>query len=388
MTSVTMKSATIRSVDIASVGAGPVGLALAGMLLARGVQAERIAIIDGKTAAAASQDPRSIALSWGSHELLKQIHAWPAMATAITQIHVSRRGNFGRTLIDCAEHQVPALGYVCRYGDVVSALSAALDTAGVFQHRPARVITAEENDTQIILTLSDDQQIHAGLLVQAEGGVFGTQTDKEIHRDYRQMAIVASVNSDGMLAGRAFERFTEEGPLALLPDRDAYSLVWCVRPENCEALLALPDTDFLQALQQAFGSRVGRFTQISPRHSYPLGLNAQPSNSPRSVAIGNAAQTLHPVAGQGLNLGLRDAAVLAKALANNPTMAGLRQFEQERRGDRGLTLKLTDLMARVFASSSDQSISQSLLGLSLGMIDLMPPARRALSKQMMFGWRG
>jgi 2-octaprenyl-6-methoxyphenol hydroxylase len=383
-----MKSATPTSVDIAIVGAGPVGLALASMLLARGVQAERMAIIDGKTAEEASLDPRSIALSWGSHELLKQIHAWPATATAITQIHVSRRGSFGRTLIDSTEHQVPALGYVCRYGDVVSTLSDALNNAGVFQHRPARVIHAEENDNQVILSLSDDQQISAGLLVQAEGGVFGTQTNKEIHRDYRQMAIVASVNSDGMLAGRAFERFTEEGPLALLPDRDAYSLVWCVRPERCEALLALPDMDFLQALQQAFGHRVGRFTQISPRHSYPLGLNAQPSNSPRSVAIGNAAQTLHPVAGQGLNLGLRDAAVLAKALAHNPSIAGLRQFEQERRNDRGLTLRLTDLMARIFASGADQSLSQSLLGLSLGMIDLMPPARRALSEQMMFGWRG
>ncbi len=377
----------MNSVDITIAGAGPVGLALAAMLVARGVSAERIAIIDGKTAEAASQDPRSIALSWGSHELLKQIHAWPSTATAITQIHVSRRGSFGRTFIDCAEHQVPALGYVCRYGDVVSTLSAALDLAGVFQHRPARVIDVKENDSQVILSLSDDQQISTALLVQAEGGVFGTQTHKEIHRDYQQMAIVANVNSDGKIVGRAFERFTEEGPLALLPDRDAYSLVWCVRPEHGETLLTLPDADFLQALQQAFGNRVGRFTQISPRHSYPLGLNAQPAHSPRSVAIGNAAQTLHPVAGQGLNLGLRDAAVLAKVLAHNPTIAGLRQFEQERRGDRRVTLRLTDLMARIFASGADQSLSQSLLGMSLGMIDLMPPARRALSEQMMFGWR-
>ena len=382
-----MTPAAMKSVDIAIVGAGPVGLALAGMLLARGVQAERMALIDGKTAAQASQDPRSIALSWGSHTLLKQIQGWPATATAITQIHVSRRGSFGRTLIDCAEYQLPALGYVCRYGDVVRALCTALDLAGVFQHRPARVVAVEETDTQAILTLSDDQQLSAGVLVQAEGGVFGTQTNKEIQRDYKQMAIVASVNSDAMIAGRAFERFTEQGPLALLPDRDTYSLVWCVRPERCDALLALSDTDFLQALQQAFGNRVGRFTQISPRYSYPLGLNAQPSNSPRSVAIGNAAQTLHPVAGQGLNLGLRDAAVLSKALAHNPATAGLRQFEQDRRSDRGLTLRMTDLMARIFASGTDQSLSQSLLGLSLGMIDLMPPARRALSEQMMFGWR-
>ena len=382
-----MTPAAMKSVDIAIVGAGPVGLALAGMLLARGVQAERMALIDGKTAAQASQDPRSIALSWGSHTLLKQIHGWPATATPITQIHVSRRGSFGRTLIDCAEYQLPALGYVCRYGDVVRALCTALDSAGVFQHRPARVVAVEETDTQAILTLSDDQQLSAGVLVQAEGGVFGTQTSKEIYRDYKQMAIVASVTSDAMMAGRAFERFTEQGPLALLPDRDTYSMVWCVRPERCDALLALSDTDFLQALQQAFGNRVGRFTQISPRHSYPLGLNAQPATSPRSVAIGNAAQTLHPVAGQGLNLGLRDAAVLAKALAHNPAIAGLRQFEQDRRSDRGLTLRLTDLMARIFASGADQSLSQSLLGLSLGMIDLMPPARRALSEQMMFGWR-
>jgi 2-octaprenyl-6-methoxyphenol hydroxylase len=126
---------------------------------------------------------------------------------------------------------------------------------------------------------------------------------------------------------------------------------------------------------------------MSQRHSYPLGLNAQQTNSPRMVAIGNAAQTLHPVAGQGLNLGLRDAAVLANVLAQSPTPEGIHQFTEQRRGDRGLTVKLTDLMARVFASSEDQSLSQSLLGLSLGIIDVLPPARRALSEQMMFGWR-
>ena len=151
--------------------------------------------------------------------------------------------------------------------------------------------------------------------------------------------------------------------------------------------LAMSERDFLQALQQAFGNRVDTFSQVSQRHSYPLGLNAQQTNSPRMVAIGNAAQTLHPVAGQGLNLGLRDAAVLANVLSQSPTPEGIHQFMQQRRNDRGLTVRLTDLMARVFASSEDQSLSQILLGLSLGMIDLMPPARRALSEQMMFGWR-
>jgi len=377
----------MKSVDIAIAGGGPVGLALACMLVRRGVAADRIALIDGKTTAAASQDPRSVALSWGSHELLKQIHAWPVNATAITQIHVSRRSRFGRTLIDCSEHQLPALGYVCHYGDLVQALAAELDATGVTQYRPLLVTHGEESDTRVSITLSDNRQIRAGLLVQAEGGVFGTQVSKELHRDYQQVAIVASVHSDSVIPGRAFERFTEEGPLALLPDRDAYSLVWCVRPEHGEALLAMSETEFLQALQRAFGNRVGTFTHISQRHSYPLGLNAQQTNSPRMVAIGNAAQTLHPVAGQGLNLGLRDAAVLANVLAQSPTPEGIHQFVQQRRGDRGLTVRLTDLMARVFASGEDQSLSQSLLGLSLGMVDLLPPARRALSEQMMFGWR-
>jgi 2-octaprenyl-6-methoxyphenol hydroxylase len=382
-----MKSVDTSSVDIAIAGGGPVGIALACMLVKRGVAADRIALIDGKTTAAASQDPRSVALSWGSHELLNQIHAWPVNATAITQIHVSRRSRFGRTLIDCTEHQLPALGYVSRYGDLVRSLSAELSATGVSQYRPLLVTHAEESNTHINITLSDQQQIRADLLVQAEGGVFGTQVSKELHRDYQQVAIVASVHSDSVIPGRAFERFTEEGPLALLPDRDAYSLVWCVRPEHGEALLAMSETEFLQALQRAFGNRVGTFTHISQRHSYPLGLNAQQTNSPRMVAIGNAAQTLHPVAGQGLNLGLRDAAVLANVLAQSTTPEGIYQFMQQRRGDRGLTVRLTDLMARVFASSEDQSLSQSLLGLSLGMVDLLPTARRALSEQMMFGWR-
>lgn len=382
-----IKPVDIKSVDIAIAGGGPVGLALACMLVKRGVAADRIALIDGKTPAAASQDPRSVALSWGSHQLLKQIHAWPASATAITQIHVSRRSRLGRTLIDCTEYQLPALGYVSRYGDVAQALAAELSATGVIPYRPALVTHAAESDTQVSLTLSDHQQLNAALLVQAEGGVFGTQTSKAIHRDYQQMAIVTNVRSDGMVPGRAYERFTQEGPLALLPDHDGYSLVWCVRPAHGEALLAMPETDFLLSLQGAFGHRVGTFTQLGQRHSYPLGLNAQQTNSPRMVAIGNAAQTLHPVAGQGLNLGLRDAVVLAAILAQSPTPEGLHHFTQERRGDRGLTVRLTDLMARVFTSSEDQSFSQSLLGLSLGMIDLLPPARRALSEQMMYGWR-
>ena len=372
--------------DIAIVGGGPVGLALASMLVSRGVDAHKIAVLDAKPVDVAMRDPRSLALSFGSRQLLSQIHSWPAAATAITQIHVSRRGSFGRTLIDGDEYGLPALGYVCRYGDVVKALDASLPT-GLCVMRPAAVTEKRELDDCVELRLSDGSCVTASLLVQAEGGVFGEQAARKIQRDYEQVAIIATVQADAMPPGRAFERFTDEGPLALLPQDDAYAMVWCARPATTERLLALDDDAFLTELQRAFGRRVGKFMNVSPRHGYALGLNAQAAAGARTIAIGNAAQTLHPVAGQGLNLGLRDASVLAAMLARGVSPATLANFEQRRRHDRGTTVRLTDLMARVFASAPDRTASQQLLGLSLGALDLLPPAKQRLAEQMMFGSR-
>ncbi len=380
-------------VDIAIVGGGPVGLALAAMLVMRGVRGEAIAVIDAKTIEQAAADPRSVALSWGSRQLLSQVHAWSSRATPITQIHVSRRGSFGRTLIDAAEHNLPALGYVARYGDVCQALAIALAQTGVRQLRPLQVTASDESGDEIRLSLSNGQYVSAQLMVQAEGGVFGEQAARTTQRDYEQTAIVATVHADARMAGRAFERFTDQGPLALLPQEDGYALVWCLRPENAGAMLSLDDSAFLAALQQAFGQRVGRFIRTGQRHAYPLGLHAEPTATSRSVAIGNAAQTLHPVAGQGLNLGLRDAAVLAQCIARGLASSSghaseaLAQFMQQRRADRGMTVRLTDLMARVFASSADGTLTQDLLGASLGIIDIFAPAKRALAEQMMFGTR-
>jgi 2-octaprenyl-6-methoxyphenol hydroxylase len=210
------------------------------------------------------------------------------------------------------------------------------------------------------------------------------------------------------LPQRAFERFTDEGPLALLPQTGPaaqitssatagttvptthYALVWCMRPENAQRLMAIDDAAFLAALQTAFGDRVGRFQHIAARNAYPLGLNADPAATARTVAIGNAAQTLHPVAGQGLNLGLRDASVLARLLANEQSPATLQAFLRERRIDRGATIRLTDTMARVFAGATAGMtgvLTQSLMGVSLGAIDAIAPARRVLAEQMMYGRR-
>lgn len=379
---------TAATLDVAICGAGPVGMALAALLVRRGMDGARIGLIDAKALGTAITDPRSIALSYGSRMLLEEIGAWPVPATAINQIHISRRGHFGRSMIDRTEHDVPALGYVTRYGELVTALSAACERAGVDIIRPARVTGHLEHSAGVELKLDDARQLDAAVVVQAEGGVFGEQDSKAVTRDYQQTAVIARVSASAPIAHRAYERFTGEGPLALLPqdgaDGHQYALVWCVRPDTADALLALDDAAFLARLSDAFGTRLGRFTGASERAAYKLGLNADARATARTVAIGNAAQTLHPVAGQGLNLGLRDAAVLARLLAQGATPGKLAEFGAARQIDRRLTVGLTDTMARAF---TNEGPGQALLGLSLGLIDTVGPARTLLADLMMFGRR-
>jgi 2-octaprenyl-6-methoxyphenol hydroxylase len=390
MTDQAMTEETLRA-DVAICGAGPVGMALAALLARRGVAGSRIVLIDGKSLGQAISDPRSIALSWGSRLLLEDLGAWAAIggsSTPIHQIHVSRRGHLGRSLMDRTEHDVDALGYVARYGDVVDALARACERAGVQVLRPLRVSGIDEASDGVRLQLDDGRTLHATVAVQAEGGVFGEQPDKAQTRDYGQTAVIARVSSSAPLPHRAFERFTDEGPLALLPqdgaDGHQYALVWCVQPERAQHLLDLGEDDFLCALGEAFGERLGGFTRTSKRVAFPLGLNTDPRATARTVAIGNAAQTLHPVAGQGLNLGLRDAAVLARLLARDMSPQAIDRFAAEREGDRSMVIRATDTMARVFA---DKGPLQPLFGLALGVLDTVKPARTLLAELMMFGRR-
>ncbi|MFL6718691.1 MAG: UbiH/UbiF/VisC/COQ6 family ubiquinone biosynthesis hydroxylase [Burkholderiaceae bacterium] len=376
-----------RSYDIAIGGAGPVGMALAAMLVRHGAAPQRIALIDARPLEQAVRDPRSLALSWGSRQLLEEIRAWPAAVTAIREIHVSRRGHFGRTLIAADEFGLPELGYVSRYGALVQTLSSAVAQAGVTVLRPMQIASRTEQADGTTLLLADGGTLEAQVVVQAEGGLFADQPGKPLNRDYDQTAVISHVTADRPLAARAFERFTGEGPLALLPQDEGYALVWCLRPARASHVAALPDAAFLEQLQQAFGQRLGRFLTASARVSYPLGLNAGAAHSARMVAIGNAAQTLHPVAGQGLNLGLRDAAVLARMLAMDATPLTLQNYAMQRRSDRDLTIRVTDTMARIFASAPDGAYTQGLLGLSLGLIDTVRPLKRLLADQMMFGRR-
>lgn len=374
-------------VHIAICGAGPVGQALALMLLARGVAAQDIVLLDAKTSAEAERDARSIALSYGSTQMLQAIHVWPFKATPICQIHVSRRGHFGRSLLAAADYGLPALGYVARYGDIIHALQNQLAKNQIEIRRPLQVNALEEQADQVTLRLADGGSITADLVIQAEGGLFGQQAPTCLHHDYQQTAVIAHITASKPIAGRAFERFTTQGPLALLPQENGYALVWCTHPATAASLLALDDEAFLQALQQAFGERLGQLRTTTKRHAYPLGLNAQAQATARTVKIGNAAQTLHPVAGQGLNLGLRDARVLAQCLTSHPLASALASFDQQRQSDRQATIKITDSLARIFASAPDGACSQSLLGLSLGLLDILTPAKKLLAEQMMFGWR-
>ena len=408
--------------DIAICGAGPVGAALALFLRERGVAASRIVSIDARTREAAAADDRMIAISQGSATLLRRLGAWHdgavRHATAIDTIHVSHRGHFGQTVIDRRDYRTPALGYVIRHGELTDALDAALRRQGVEARRPERVIdvAVEGAGLRLAMTSPDSTagtdattSLLARDVVHAEGGLFDGQARREIHRDYGQVAVTTFVTTatqpSPSLARTAFERFTEDGPIALLPaaepvagggSRDGWSLVWCGRPDDAAARLALDDDAFLVALHEAFGDRLGRFASVGRRRSYPLGLNAVSvtararSATAAEFAIGNAAQTLHPVAGQGLNLGFRDAhdlaAVLASATrADADATTAVARYVASRRADRAATVDLTDLMPRVFASRiAPVAIAR---GLTLALLDVVPPLRGLFARQMMNGRR-
>lgn len=403
--------------DIVICGAGPVGAACALFLRERGIAADRIALIDARTREAAAQDDRMIAISHGSATLLARIGAWRGgvepKATPITHIHISHRGRFGRTVIDRDDHGVPALGYVVRHGHLTAALDAALTRRDVDVMRPMRATGIERDraDGRLQVALCGDHAsrqgdvVSAHHVIHAEGGLFDTQQRRAIHRDYQQTAVTAFVTTvrgrSAAPGGTAFERFTEAGPIALLPACAAevagYALVWCGRPDESEIRLAMGDDEFLAALHAAFGDRVGRFASVGPRRAFPLGLNAvgrtarAHSSASAEFAIGNAAQALHPVAGQGLNLGLRDAYVLARLLADadgdpTPDAAELvARFTASRRIDRAAIVDLTDLMPRVFANPLAPVAWGR--GLALALLDVAPPLRGIFARQMMNGRR-
>ena len=382
------------SSDILIHGGGPVALACAAWCLQKFPEA-KITLLDRNPvddADLAAADSRGIALSHGSKILLDTIHAWPTECANIHRVHVSQAGRFGRALMTREELHQDALGHIVRYRDIHLALRKAL--RAIQANSPNFIWEHIRNDSD------EHKDRSAQCVVHAEGGLFKTQDWVESGRDYDQSALVGLVEVENAQAHQAWERFTAEGPLAVLPSHygpHILNLIWCGSPESSAHRLQLSDAEFLESLQKEFGSRIGRFLKIQDRRLYELGLNYRKQiTKDNEVWIGNAAQTLHPVAGQGLNLGLRDAFLLAEKLVGlfanaveEPSPAQIQEtlesYAQSRKADRTTTIGLTDFMARVFTSNLVPVVMAR--GLALSALQWLPPVKTALARQMMFGRR-
>lgn len=379
--------------DVVISGAGPVGTSLALLLARRTPSPERIALVgpqfnqNQQAPGASGNDPRTLALNQGSQALLHQLGAWPDVSARITTVHVSQRGRLGRTLITPQEMGVDQLGSVVAYDTLLSSLHQAVARSGV-SLVPGRHQRKEHADH---LEFSDGTAQFTGrVCVQSDG-----ERPQGITRLYNQHALLVTVRASQPRSGWAFERFTREGPLAVLPHpagQNAYGVVWCCTADTIDHLRALDDKAFALALNQAFGSRLGHLMPEGERHVFPLQMHAGPSClSPRTVAIGNAAQTLHPVAGQGLNLGLRDAAQLALALepwllnTDSPAQETLKEFARQRQADRWVTAAITDTLPRIFTTG--HALVEHACGLALLGMDTLQPLRLPLAQHLLQGLR-
>ncbi|HEX4943930.1 MAG TPA: FAD-dependent monooxygenase [Usitatibacteraceae bacterium] len=374
-------------VDVAIVGAGPVGAALAALLVPGG---RSVRVLEARSAP--SRDARTLALSQASRELLEEAGGWPATGvTPIIDIHVSQKGGPGRALITAAEQGLAALGYTVSYAALEEALEARLTALGtsVSWGAPCEAIDLDAEHAR--LRLANGESVVARLLVLADGGANARRIPGLAYseKDYGQVAITGPVHTDKPHRGRAYERFTPQGPVALLPVAERYALVWTATPDEAARILALDDAAFLAQLQAHFGDRAGRFVAVGPRASFPLKLRTINSTiALRTVIAGNAAQAMHPIAGQGLNIGLRDAASLASILAADPagdpgTPAALEAYRRSRGRDAGRGVAFTDFLVGAFMD--ERRLPTLGRGLGLTVLDLLPPARRWLAGRMIHG---
>jgi 2-octaprenyl-6-methoxyphenol hydroxylase len=395
-------------IDIAVIGAGPVGLALA-LHASRVLPHARVSLFDSRAADKdVGSDPRTLALSLGSVQLLQRLGVWPDdLAQPISQVHVSQlpptlplAGPWGQpeVLIRAEEEGVPMLGAVLRYGQLVAPLQHAWLQA--VQQSPRRLASRFGTPVNALKPLSAGVELDAGIAerfdlgVVAEGGVFAQQARKALARDYGQTAWVGTATVEGGAPGLAVERFTRHGPLALLPLRDATApaghrraaLVWCV-PGADDPVRGLDATQRMAVLNTLLPDVAGHVTALSALKDFALGLNAERTLvSGRSVRIGNAAQTLHPVAGQGLNLGLRDAFELVQVLRHDADVdAALRRVEWARAADRWSMIAATDFLARSFTWQLPGLATAR--GLGLAALQAAGPLKSMLARQMMFGSR-
>lgn len=375
-------------------GAGPVGLACAIWLLQNNPDL-KLSLFDKHPADDTfleNTDIRGIAISEGSKQLLENMGAWDFSAPAIHQVHVSHRGHFGRTVMSRDEIQQHALGHIVRYRDILLSLRTQLRR---LQSQTPHFSWVFESASQLVLPTPP----LTSCVIHADGGLFHEQSAKDIHKDYGQSALVGWLEVSGVKPHTAWERFTPDGPIAILPHHQGdltKNFVWCAPQPKIDYLQNLSAHAFLSELHQALRLPIGQFHQVHARKAYPLGLNLKKDIVVKNeVWIGNAAQTLHPVAGQGLNLGLRDAFTLAMCLNTlyarpqyplQPSLTDtLEHYRQQRQNDRQATIRVTDLMASVFTSKFFPVILGR--GVALSALQWLPSLKNQLARQMMFGQR-
>ncbi|MBO3277856.1 2-octaprenyl-6-methoxyphenyl hydroxylase [Pseudomonas schmalbachii] len=387
----------MRRPQIAIVGGGLVGASLALLLQSRARERGwKILLIEPFAPGDSYQpsyDARSTALSFGSRQIYERLGVWQQIAQRaepIAQIHVSDRGRFGSARLTAMEEGVPALGYVVENAWLGQCLWHALDPELVSWRCPAEVRQMEALGDGYRLTLDDDSQVDCDLAVLADGGrsSLREQLGIGVHTaPYGQTALIANVSPSEDHRGQAFERFTDHGPMALLPlPENRCALVWTRSSKDAERLRELPDAEFLRELQDTFGYRLGTLRQVGARYTYPLSLiESEEQIRPHLVVLGNAAHSLHPIAGQGFNLSLRDAQALGDRLLQEEAPPGdfavLQRYLEGQALDQQMTVGFSDRVTRLFSNAQPLLATGRNLGL-LGL-DLLPPAKRWFARQAM-----
>lgn len=376
--------------DIVILGTGPVGCALALKLAQKNKHPERICLIGlepGKPVPGQIFDPRALAMNYGSRQFLTSLGVWPQQAADMLTVHVSQSGYLGRTTITHTDLQVDCLGSVVTYDDLLANMYGQLKQSGICL---IPEIVTKPKPSKTICINTKKGVISTRMAVISHGA-----KPKGIHRTYNQHAVLGTISASQAKTSYAFERFTADGPLALLPHpqgNDLYSLVWCLPPAQAKIKSLAANTVFEQDLQHAFGTRLGTLKLVGKRFTFPLDLYAgNHIQGQHLIALGNAAQTMHPVAGQGLNLGLRDVAQLGHMLKpwlaqpDNNIQELLIKFAARRRLDRGLTMAITDTLPRAFLGQNP--LRKHACGLGLLAMDLISPARHSFARHLLQGQR-